>query len=53
MESSNIFDYEEVRKDETFGLKKYQEAVYRGQLLNGKRNGFGVMQYKKNRVYEG
>jgi|TARA_B110000285_G_C15118449_1_gene615579 hypothetical protein len=40
-------------KDDVFGMKKYQDAVYRGQLLNGKRDGFGVMVYRKNRVYEG
>ncbi len=40
-------------KEEIFGMKKYQDAVYRGQLQNGKRDGFGVMVYRKNRVYEG
>ena len=51
---SKIFDYEKIRKDESFGLKKYQDAVYRGQLSsNNKREGFGVMVYRKNRVYEG
>ena len=43
MESNNIFDYEEIRKDDSFGLKKYSEAVFRGLLLNGKRHGFGIM----------
>ena len=40
-------------KDDVFGMKKYQDAVFRGQLLNGKRDGFGVMVYRKNRIYEG
>jgi len=50
---SNIFDYEQVKKSEGFGIKKYQDAIYRGELAKGKRNGWGVMYYKKNRVYEG
>jgi hypothetical protein len=51
---SQIFDYEGgVRKSERFGVKKYSDAVYKGELQNGKRNGLGVMIYKKNRVYEG
>ena len=24
------FDYEEVRKDETFGIKQYKDCIYRG-----------------------
>jgi len=27
--------------------------VYRGELVNGYRHGYGVMVYRKNRVYEG
>ena len=34
-------------------MKHYSEAVYRGELSNGKRHGLGVMQYRKARVYEG
>lgn len=52
MESS-VFAFEEVRKAEYFGIKKYQDAIYRGSIINGKREGLGVMFYKKNRVYEG
>lgn len=50
---SNLFDYEEIRKSELFGIKKYQDAIYRGYLANGKRHGWGIMFYKKIRVYEG
>lgn len=50
---STLFDFEEVRRSEAFGLKKYSDAVYRGELQGGKRNGRGVMFYKKQRVYEG
>ncbi len=52
MESA-LFNYTEIMKDDQFGMKKYQDAVYRGWLIKGKRDGFGVMVYRKNRVYEG
>ena len=48
-----MFDYGLVRKAEGFGIKKYSDAIYRGELTTGKRQGLGVMLYKKNRVYEG
>ena len=50
---SNMFDYESLKAVEQFGIKKYQDAVYRGELESGRRNGVGVMVYRKNRVYEG
>ena len=53
---SNLFDYEALRKQpENFFIKRYQQgSVYKGQLLNGKRHGLGVMIYRDNiRVYEG
>lgn len=50
---SNMFDYEQIKICEIFGIKKYQDAVYRGELAAGRRHGFGVMVYRKNRVYEG
>ena len=50
---SSVFDFSEVKKIETFGIKKYNDAIYRGQLVGGKREGMGVMVYRKNRVYEG
>lgn len=52
MESS-VFDYNDIKKGENFGMKKYQDAIYRGIIINGKRHGKGIMFYKKNRVYEG
>ena len=33
--------------------RKYPDALYMGQLGNGKRNGKGVMRYKNGRQYEG
>ena len=50
---SEVFDFSEMKKDGNFGIKKYQDAIYRGSIISGKRQGKGVMYYKKNRVYEG
>ncbi|CDW77488.1 UNKNOWN [Stylonychia lemnae] len=50
---STTFQFEEIRKNESFGIKKYADAIYRGEIVNGKRSGRGIMLYKKNRVYEG
>lgn len=50
---STVFDFDTIKKSENFGMKKYSDAIYKGELLSGKRHGYGIMQYKKNRVYEG
>ena len=50
---SNMFDYDLVKQSESFALKKYQDAIFRGEIQQGKREGYGVMVYRKNRVYEG
>jgi len=34
---SQVFDYEILRQAPEFGMKQYNEAVYRGELANGKR----------------
>lgn len=54
MESA-LFDYTQVvRRSETFGFKRYLKALYRGELADRKRHGFGVMLYEgSERVYEG
>ena len=36
---SNMFDYEQIRQSNLFGFKKYQDAVYRGEIVDGKREG--------------
>jgi hypothetical protein len=50
---SKIFDYEQVKQNENFGIKVFKDAIYRGELLNGKREGLGAMVYRKCRLYEG
>ena len=32
-----MFDYNAVRKAETYGIKKYSDALYRGEIQSGKR----------------
>lgn len=29
---SQLFDYNTIRKQENFGIKKYSDAIYRGEL---------------------
>ena len=54
MLSEGVFDYEEIRQSETFGVKCYQNAIYRGELNEaGLRNGRGIMVYDSGRIYEG
>lgn len=38
MESS-LFDYSALTKQANFGIKKYNDSIYRGELLNNKRQG--------------
>ena len=52
MESS-VFDYEMLKQSPNFGIKQYKDSIYRGELVNGKRAGLGVMQYRTARLYEG
>lgn len=53
---SNEFDYHDiVENSEDFGVKKFKDAIYRGELdqETGKRHGKGVIVYKNGRTYEG
>ena len=53
---SNEFDYHELLDhSETFGVKRFKDAIYRGEIDpdNNKRHGKGVIVYKNGRVYEG
>jgi hypothetical protein len=52
---SNQFDYDkDLLSSEYFGFKRYQRALYRGEIHEGKRLGLGVIVYDgKERVYEG
>lgn len=52
---SELFDFAELSKDELFKVKRYKDAIYRGQVdpKTGLRQGMGVMEYENGRVYEG
>ena len=52
---SDIFDYQALRYEENFVIKRYKNAVYRGQLNinNRQREGFGVLTAQNGRIYEG
>lgn len=50
---SQVFDYESLKESPSFGIKRYKDSIYRGELVNGKRSGLGVIQYRTARIYEG
>jgi hypothetical protein len=50
---SNEFDYEAVKLADTFGIKQYKDAIYKGELVERKRQGKGIIIYNNGRCYEG
>ena len=32
---SNEFDFDELRKNDSFGVKQYKDAIYRGHMITG------------------
>ena len=34
---SDLFDYSELTKLPHFGIKRYNDSIYRGELVNNKR----------------
>lgn len=52
MESS-LFDFEEVKKHENFGIKIFHNSIFKGIMIDNSRNGAGVMIYHNGRVFEG
>lgn len=53
MPECNLIDLEDLKSSPNFKKKRYVDALYFGELLDGKRHGKGVMKYKSGRVYEG
>eukprot|EP00826_Nyctotherus_ovalis_P019763 TRINITY_DN1613_c0_g2_i1.p1 TRINITY_DN1613_c0_g2~~TRINITY_DN1613_c0_g2_i1.p1 ORF type:complete len:474 (-),score=97.51 TRINITY_DN1613_c0_g2_i1:133-1554(-) len=51
--ATKLIDMEKIRTSSNCGIKYYSDSYYEGQLLNGKRNGRGLMVYNTGRVYEG
>lgn len=46
---STEFDLISLRQAPNYQQRKYPDALYMGQIVNGKRNGKGVMRYKIGR----
>lgn len=43
------FDLDMLKSLEYYVERRYPDAVYLGQFINGKRHGKGVMRYKNGR----
>jgi hypothetical protein len=50
---TDLFDFERLTKVENFAVKQYKDSVYRGEVVDNKRHGLGVIVYNNGRVYEG
>lgn len=51
---SNIFNYDELKKQKNFHIIKFKDAIYRGLIINtDKRDGSGIMIYDNGRIFEG
>ena len=49
----DFLDWEELKISQYFAVKEYKDSVYRGEIVDSKRNGKGIMTYRNTRVYEG
>ena len=50
---TDLFDFEELKKSDNFAIKRYKESLYRGELLDGVRQGSGICVYNIGRIFEG
>ena len=52
---SNMFDLEQLKHSNTFGVKNYKDSYYIGELdpETSMRDGLGICVYNSQRVYEG
>jgi hypothetical protein len=48
-----LFEFEALVKEPNFGIKRYKNCLYKGQLVDRKREGLGVLLYATGRIYEG
>ena len=46
---SNEIDFEELQKQPNFKETNFQSSLYVGQIVDGRRNGKGVMKYSNGR----
>ena len=50
---SSLFTIEQICEAEEFAIKRTKNTLYRGTLVERKRQGLGVLIYENGRVYEG
>lgn len=50
---SDEFIYEEVKESELFAVKHYKDSIFKGEIVERKRHGRGVIIYHNGRLYEG
>ena len=50
---SDEVDIEEIKRSPIFRKRRYVDALFFGDIVEGRRNGKGVMKYKCGRIYEG
>ena len=51
---SDLFDFKELSGQDNFGIKRYKNGVYKGQInTDNNRHGFGVMVHSSGRTFEG
>ncbi len=46
-------DLAALRKSPRFGVKRYPDSCYEGELIGSRRDGQGIMTYSNGRIYEG
>jgi hypothetical protein len=47
------FDFEALKKEENFKVRRFGDAEFLGEIRAGLRFGLGIMKYSSGRVYEG
>jgi hypothetical protein len=46
-------DLEALQEKSGFSRRRYKDAIFKGELIGGKRHGEGTMRYKSGQYYEG
>ena len=50
---SSLFSIDHICEAEEFAIKRTKNTLYRGTLVERRRQGLGVLIYENGRVYEG
>ena len=50
---SELFNYYEITNEKEFMVKRTRNTLYKGLMIEGQRQSFGVLIYENGRVYEG